>query len=118
MAISLVSRSLEPPTLGVVFDGRLKERGFAGAPLRTILLLPLAARMDIDGVIIMFIDSGPVSRALPDRPEPRPVDRCSGSGRGGVSVYMRSRKTWGKKSSHLRWLKYDGARTTMRIRHA
>ena len=70
--------------------------------------IPVSARMDIDGVIIMFIDSSPVSRALPDRPEPRPVDRCSGGGRGGVSVYMRSREIWGKNSSRLRWLKNDG----------
>jgi hypothetical protein len=52
VAISLVSRSLEPPTLGVVSDGERKERSSAGAPLRTILLLPLGSPSD-DSLILL-----------------------------------------------------------------
>ena len=60
--------------------------------------IPVSARMDIDGVIVMFMSGGPMSRAL--TAEPRPVDRCSGGGRGGVAY--KGEGIWGKNSSRLR----------------
>ena len=52
VAPTLLSKSLEPPTLGIASDGERKERGSAGAPLRTILLLPLASPSD-DSLILL-----------------------------------------------------------------